>query len=190
MKKIILCLSVFLFTPVADAREIADVKFEETTHIPGVGNTLALNGLGIRYKFFFKIYIAALYLQEKSRDVKSVVETDAPKRMTMHFLYEEVEKEKLVDGWNEGFENNLSSEKLNSLKSRIDQFNSYFESMKSGEVIYLDYLPGKGTRVIIKGTEKGIVEGLDFNQALLSIWLGDEPVGEELKQQLLGVEVD
>ncbi len=86
MKKIILCLSVFLFFPIADAREITGVNFAETAHIPGIEDTLTLNGLGIRYKFFFKIYIAALYLQEKSSDVKSVVETDAPKRMTMHFL--------------------------------------------------------------------------------------------------------
>jgi hypothetical protein len=60
--------------------------------------------------------------------------------------------------------------------------------MKEGEVIHLDYIPGKGTAVIIKGQTKGVIDGHDFNQALMRIWLGDEPVGEKLKQNLLGGE--
>ena len=51
----------------------------------------------------------------------------------------------------------------------------------------LDYVPGSGTKVTIKGVEKGVVEGEDFNAALLDIWLGDEPADDDLKEAMLGL---
>jgi hypothetical protein len=182
-------LTVVLLSLIAPlhAADLADVHFEDQQKIPGVEQSLVLNGLGIRYKFFFKIYIAALYLSETDSDAGSVLASDAPRRMVMHFLYDEVSGDKLVDGWNEGFENNLSDEQLQALQPRIEQFNSLFETVSEGDVILLDYIPGQGTVVSIRGQRKGVIDGHDFNRALLSIWLGEEPVGEELKQKLLGV---
>ena len=186
MKKL-LCSLLFLFiTHTSMAAEIADVHFDDSITLPNANETLVLNGLGIRYKFFFKIYIAALYVKNKSTSAEEVVSAANARRMTMYFLYDEVAREKLVAGWNEGFENNLSSKQFNALKPRIEKFNAMFETMKQGEVIHLDYIPGSGTVVIIRGQQKGIVSGEDFNRALLNIWLGDYPVGEELKQSLLG----
>ena len=188
MKTLVLCFALYFIFSSVHAREIAGVDLPETLQIPDAEPLLKLNGLGIRYKVFFKIYIAALYLQDKSSDVQTILTSNTPKRISMHFLYDEVPKEKLINGWNEGFEDNLTAEQYSALKPHIDQFNGYFETMKQGEVVDLDYLPGKGMRVMIKGQEKGIIEGDGFYQALLKIWLGDEPVGEELKEQLLGIE--
>jgi len=61
-----------------------------------------------------------------------------------------------------------------------------FPSLKEGDVVMLDYLPGKGTRVTIKGKVKGIIKGKDFNRALLDVWLGNKPADEDLKQAMLG----
>jgi len=47
-------------------------------------------------------------------------------------------------------------------------------------------LPGKGTVVTAKGTEKGTIEGKDFADALFAVWLGPNPVQEDLKKALLG----
>ena len=170
----------------AQAREIADVTIPQTISIPSVEQSLTLNGAGIRYKFFFKIYIAALYVTQASHKADDIINSNGPKRMLMHFLYDEVPLEKLVDGWNEGFEDNLSKAEQKSLAADIKQFNQMFESLKAGDEVELDYLPGKGTRVTIKGVEKGVIKGAEFNRALLKIWLGEEPVTEELKEALLG----
>ena len=53
-------------------------------------------------------------------------------------------------------------------------------------VIYLDYIPGRGTRVTINGESKGLIAGRDFNNALLDIWLGEEPADKGLKKAMLG----
>ena len=50
----------------------------------------------------------------------------------------------------------------------------------------LDYVPGTGTKVSVNGAELGIVEGHDFNAALLRVWIGASPVDKDLKAGLLG----
>jgi len=104
----------------------------------------------------------------------------------MHFVYSEVDKDKLVEGWNEGFHGNLSPQQFAALQDKINRFNGMFDTVKSGDEIFLDYIPGKGTEVRIRGQKKGVIAGKDFNDALLAIWLGKEPVSDELRQELLG----
>lgn len=167
----------------AQAKKIAGVDIDD--NITLAGQKLNLNGAGIRTKFVFDIYVAAFYTNKAVKSM-SQVSDDAPMRMAMHFVYDEVSKEKLVDGWNDGFEDNLSDEKLKKLKSRIDLFNSFFETVHKGDVINLDYVPGKGTLIYINNKNKGLVAGSEFYQALLMIWLGEDPVGSGLKYALLG----
>jgi hypothetical protein len=105
--------------------------------------------------------------------------------MVMHFVYKEVSREKLVDGWNEGFDKN-SKASLPALTERIDQFNSYFDgSVKKGEEVVLTYVPGSGTEVVIKGETKGTVSGKDFMEALFKIWFGEYPADKGLKESIL-----
>jgi len=188
MKICKLILLACLLSPMVYAEEMAGVEFAESASFEGAEKTLKLNGLGIRYKFFFKIYVAALYVEKTSQDAGVLIMHPGAKRMLMHFIYDEVSKKKLVNGWLDGFEDNTSAEVFKALKPRIDQFNAMFETVHKGDVILLDYVPSKGTRVIIKGQEKGVIAGEDFNQALLKIWLGEDPVTEDLKENLLGMD--
>jgi len=187
----ILGFSLFLvFNGNIAAREIADVNLREQITVEAVDDVLILNGAGIRYKIFFKIYVGSLYLTEKQTSAKAILEGSKANRVAMHFLYDEVEKEKLVEAWLEGFEDNVTSEEFSALKDRLNTFNQMFSDLHKGDVVLLDYIPQKGTRVMIKGDVKGVIEGADFNRALLSVWLGKEPVTEELKDAMLGIEED
>ncbi len=177
-----------MFVATAQAVEFGGVQFPDTLKVKGSPVELRLNGVGYRTKFFFKIYIGALYLPEKSSSPQVILEQPGPKRIHMHFLYEEVEREKLVNGWNEGFENNNDEAALAELKDRIEQFNNVFPTLREGDEVLLDYIPHKGTRVTIKGNEVALIKGKDFYQALIKIWLGDEPADEDLKEAMLGIE--
>ena len=170
------------------AREIAGVKVAEQIEL--AGQTLQLNGAGIRSKFVFDIYIGALYVTHKSNKVKDILSATGPKRVMMHFLHDEVDKQKLIDGWLDGFENNHSSAEFEKLKPRLLQFNNLFVTANKGDVIVLDYLPGQGTRVSINNSLVGTVEGEDFNRGLLKVWLGDDPADDTLKDAMLGVSTD
>jgi len=183
MRLIILCC-LLLSSLTANAKEIAGVMVQETLQTEN-GTLLHLNGAGIRSKFFFDIYIAELYMEHPSSRVNEVIQTSGDKRIVMHFLYDEVEKEKLVDGWNEGFGNNSKAEVVATLQDRIDTFNGMFDDVKKDDTIVLDFIQDQGTMVTIAEQEKGVIPGKDFNDALLRIWLGEKPVTKDLKEKLL-----
>lgn len=168
----------------AQAKDISGLTLTEQLQL--AGQTLTLNGAGIRSKFVFDIYIGALYLKLTTNDPQQAINMPGPKRVLMHFLYDEVEKQKLTDGWTEGFENNLTQQEFLKLKPRLDNFNSLFVTVKKGDEILLDYEPDKGTSVIINKQLTGTIKGEDFNRALLKIWLGDEPADSDLKSAMLG----
>lgn len=177
--------AVMMLSVSANALEMEGVQIPETI-TQADGTQLVLNGAGIRSKFIFDIYIGQLYLKDKSSDANAVLSPDTGKRITMHFLYDEVEKEKLVDAWDEGFEDNGTKEQLKALEGQITEFNAMFDTVKKGDQIVLDYIPAAGTTVTIKGEKKGIIPGKAFNDLLLSIWIGEEPVTDDLKDSLLG----
>jgi hypothetical protein len=74
---------------------------------------------------------------------------------------------------------------IGALKARLDKFNAMIPDVKEGDQIEMTYVAGKGTIVTAKGTEKGVIEGKDFADALFSVWLGPNPVQEDLKKAVL-----
>jgi len=166
------------------AKEVAGVKVPE--QVPLANTALKLNGAGIRSKFFFKIYVGALYLPQKTQDAETAINMDGPKRLLMHFLYKEVEKEKLIEGWVDGFKNNHTRKQFDALKTQLEVFNALFVTVKRGDRIELDYLPETGTRVRINDQIKGSIPGKAFYSALLRVWLGEEPADSGLKAAMLG----
>jgi len=179
--------SLFIFALLsfnASAIEVGGVQFETR-----IANTdLKLNGAGIRYKFFFKIYAAALYVETPSTDANTVITQQGSKRLIMHIIYDEIERAKMVGSMVDGFEENLSSSEYKALKNRINSLLAEYQGVNENDVLMFDYTPNKGTTFSINGTNKVTIEGADFNQALLKIWVGDDPATSSLKTDLLGGE--
>ena len=169
----------------ATAREIAGVAIADQVS-QADGTVLQFNGAGIRSKFVVKVYLAMLYLENPHQESQAVIADPGAKQLIMHFLYKKVGKEDLVEAWNAGFAGNGSPAQLEALKAEIDSFNVMFAEVKKDERVVLDYVPGKGTIVTINNAEKGIIPGKEFNDLLLSIWLGDKPVTTKLREALLG----
>ncbi len=174
----------FMLSNVSGAVQIAGVGIPDEVRV--ADQVLYLNGAGIRYKFIFKIYVAALYLPKRTHEPTEALALKGPARVSMHFLYSKVAKRKLVDAWNEGFRANNDKRVMDAIAGRLADFNEMFDTVREGDQVLLDYLPGEGTRVTIAGRIKGIVPGMDFYRALLRVWLGPEPVKESLKKALLG----
>ncbi len=189
MKKIVfllLSMMISIYVPSVSAKKLGDLYFPDKVQIAGTSTPLQLNGAGYRTKFFFKIYAGALYTVKKAHSRDAVQALTGPNRVVMQFIYSEVARDKLIAAWQEGFEENNTTAQMKTLTSDIMRFNAMFPSLKEGDVVMLDYLPGKGTRVTIKGKVKGIIKGKDFNRALLDVWLGNKPADEDLKQAMLG----
>jgi hypothetical protein len=181
---IALVLGLTLLAPPAWGLEIGGVTLPETLTLDG--QTLVLNGAGLRKKFFVKVYAGGLYLTEKSRDAAEIIDADAPMVIRMHFIYDGISPEKLKGTWNEGFDNATGGNTA-PLKKAIDEFNGLFtEEVKEGDVYDLIYRPGGGVFLEVGGKAVGRVPGLDFKRALFGIWLGDKPADKGLKRGMLG----
>lgn len=176
---VLLCLGV---APLALAREIGGVNLADTVSVDG--KSLKLNGGGVRTKAIFKVYVAGLYLETPSKDAAAVVSSDQAKQVRLSLL-RSLGRTKITEAITEGFEKN-SKAQMGALKARLDRFNSMIPDLEKGDEIVLTYVPSKGTTVSAKGAEKGTIEGKDFADALFSVWLGPNPVQEDLKNAMLG----
>jgi hypothetical protein len=201
--RIIVALTILLSTTPLAAREVAAVNLPDTLTLAPPQPPLVLNGAGVRSKFFVKVYVGALYLPARTTSAETILRHTGPVAMHLHFLHSEVTKEKLVDAWNDGFNANLSEAERAGLKDRIARFNALFATVHKGDVIRLDYTPaaaatplaptarahglqGAATTVTINKEVRGTIEGEDFMQAWLRIWLGATPADADLRRALLG----
>src|SRR6478752_2096304 len=156
----------------ARAGEVAGVKIPDTITVEG--KTLKLNGMGLRKKVMFKVYVAGLYLESPSKDAATVVSSDQVKRMQLNVM-RSLKASQVTEAIEEGFEKNSKSQ-MGALKERLAKFGAMFADVKEGDQILMTYAPGKGTSVAVKGAQKGTVEGKDFADALFNVWLGPNPV--------------
>ncbi|ROR29843.1 chalcone isomerase family protein [Inmirania thermothiophila] len=186
IRSLVLLVTFLLAAPPAPAAvTVAGVAFAETARAAD-GSRLVLNGVGVRTKFFVKVYVAALYLPERSADPAAILARTGPRQIRMHFLYKAIDPERMAEAWREGFEANLAPGALEALESRIRRFVGLFGTMRRGDEVLLDYLPGEGTRVLVNGELRGTIPGREFNDALLAIFIGEHPATGALKRGLLG----
>ncbi len=167
---------------VAQAREKAGVTLPDTVTVDG--KALTLNGLGLRTKVMFKVYVAGLYLEKSTDDAGTVISSDQVKRVEMVML-RNLGRGKITDAIETGFEKN-SKDKLPSLKARLENFSSAIEDLKTGDKLTITYQPGKGTKVQSQSGKNIVVDGKDFADALFAVWFGKEPADTDLKTGMLG----
>ena len=165
---------------------INGIEIPDSVSLPDNGTRLTLNGAGVREKFFMDIYIGALYLENRMHDPAAILADTGHAGILMHFTYSEVSQEKIIAGWVDGLEANLTEERMQAIRPRLEKFNTLFRAVVRGDVIRIDYVPDSGTQVRINGEWRGSVAGNDFFRDLLRIWLGSSPVSKSLKYDMLG----
>ena len=186
MRKVLIALSLTVTLMIAavtvDAASLAGVTLPDSQQV--AEKSLLLNGLGLRSKMMVKVYVAGLYLEQKSSDPAAIMKSDTPKRIVMHFLYHP-SKSQMVDAFQEGFEDN-SPDALKTMKPDIDKLFGALQDMKAGDEMVFTYVPATGTTLAINGQDKLTIAGQPFEQALLSIWLGPKPPTADVKKGMLG----
>ena len=86
------------------AAELAGATLPDT--LSAGEKTLKLNGLGLRKKAMFKVYVGGLYLESPSKDAGGILASDQARAIRMHFL-RDLTKAQLVEAFQEGFEANV-----------------------------------------------------------------------------------
>ncbi len=171
----------------AQPAEIEGVKLEPTAQLGAAA--LPLNGAGLRTRAFFKVYLAALYVPQKSTDAAALLAQKGPRRLAITML-RNVDAPTFAGALNDGLKANHSEAQLAGWKAQIAALNASLEAAgeaRKGDLIHIDFAPETGTQVRVNGQPRGgAIAGEDFYTALLRIWLGDKPVDAGLKKGLLG----
>ena len=179
-----------LFGAPAQAVDVEGVTFEEKTRLEEAHQDLVLNGAGVRTKFMMKVYAIGLYLPEKNHHSDEVLGLKAPKRVVISILMHEITSDQFMNALRDKLKSDLTPAEMTAMQASLGQINDIMQSVKTlkkGQVVSLDFMPGHGTRVVVNGEIRGnYIPGDDFYRALLSGWIGDKPVSDKLKRALLG----
>ncbi|MFA6147654.1 MAG: chalcone isomerase family protein [bacterium] len=182
MRKLAIALSFLLLSSNVWALDVAGVKVSPT--ISSRQKTLTLNGAGIRKKLFIKVYVGSLYTERKVATPAQLLADPGEKLIRMNFVYKKVEKEKIVDAFAEGLENNSPAV---ARSPEAKAFLSWFKSdFVAGDTVDISLSPDGTVSATQNGKALGTARSPALVQGVLLIWFGEKPADNGLKKGMLG----
>ncbi len=167
--------------------EVAGVKLEDSLALRGT--PLQLNGAGVRYKAILKVYTAGLYMGRKASTTEEALAVPGPKRVAITML-RDIDANELGKLFIKGVEDNSPKSEMGQLIPGLLRMGQMFadqKQLKAGDTFTIDWLPGTGTLITVRGVpQPDPVKEPAFFNALLRIWLGPNPADWKLKDALLG----
>lgn len=171
-----------LFSPPLLAGQKAGVALPDQITLGG--SNLVLNGMGLREAYLVDIYVGALYLPTATRSSSQAINADVPKRIVMHFIFSKISRDQQIQAFRENLAKNPEAA---AVASKLEHMYGLMEEIHAGEEVVLDYVPGTGTTIRIRGRDKATVQGVDFMKVVWSFFIGPQPASAKLKTGLLGL---
>ncbi len=163
--------------------------------VTAYGQKLVLNGAGVRKRGYFKADVTALYLPEKTTSADAIFKLDGVRRIQLNilrrFTSSTITRIFLAD-----FKDHATDEEFKRLIGPIGQIGAAYANVKEvvkGDVVNLDWVPGRGWLATHNGRSLNEVDGkpLVINDKLayqiyMRMYIG-EGAPTELRNGLLGL---
>jgi hypothetical protein len=166
---------------------VGGVAFDATTKLGG--QTLLLNGAGLRANRFITAYAAGLYLPRAAATAEQVIAGTGAKRLQLRMLVD-VPTAELGKAVHTGVARNLPEASQGALADRLASFDAQLATLPRvhrQDRVDLDFVEASGMTVSVNGRSLGAaLVGGDFYDAVLLVFLGEHPVDGKLKAALLG----
>ena len=180
-----------LSVPAAQARDVNEPR--SGTAFADRSGDMSLLGVGLRTRTFLKVkvYAVGLYVADaalagplaahKGKTTspafyRDLVTGDFPKQVTMKFL-RAVSTDQIRDAFRESL--------AGADKARLETFLGNFGDTKAGDEYVIRWTPGVGLETTVAGQSKPAIDDKPFAAAVFAIWLGDKPVQEDIKKDLV-----
>jgi Chalcone isomerase-like len=175
-----ICCALVSCVAMLQASDVAAVSMPEV--VTANGRTLTLNGMGVGTKLFVRVYIIGFYLETKTTDARTAISVDEAKRISL-VMVRDVSRQQFVQAVEKGMIRNAGPA-MPALRARLDLLEHALPALQKGNVLDFTYLPGTGT--IVRGNGRELtIPGKDFDDALLSVWLGPDAANRILRHDLL-----
>lgn len=152
-------------------------------------NHLQLNGFGTRSKLWTEVYIQALYINTLSDNSEEILNSDSNMAIRLQITSSLVTSKKLSKSLQKGILKSIGEKNLPQFKLQLDLLEKLLnrENTNINDNFNLIYTPlDKSIWVYKNNILEGKIPGFEFKKAFFGIWLGKNPVDEELKTSLLG----
>lgn len=188
---------ILLFTFILSLN-LTTINAQKTLEIGGVtiprildfkGKKLTLNGVGQRSKMFTELYVQALYLSQLTQDANLILESDIEMAIRIQITSSLVTSKKLSKALSKGMEKSVGEEGMQKLIKEVKQLETLIgrEVTKAGDSFNLIYNPLDRSLWIYKNDKyEGKIESFEFKKAFFGIWISENPVDKNLKEELLG----
>jgi hypothetical protein len=176
---VLACLSLSF----ARAADLDGVAMPDTRMADGT--QMRLNGIGLRTFsiFHIPIYVAGLYLEQRSGDPDAILRSPERKLIDIEFL-RDVDAEEARKAWREGFERNCKTPCYLDPRD-IGRFLAAVPSLHKGDKTTLLFT-SNGVGVRLNEQSMGDIADPHFAEMMLATFIGPEPPTPRLKRQLLG----
>lgn len=175
------------FSVVAAPLEISGVKIDDPISVHGT--KLQLNGAGIRFKTVFKVYVAAMYVGKRASTPEEIYAAPGPKRLSITLL-RDIDSSEIGKTFAKAIEGPALKGEASRLIPELIKIEKKFlshEKLLAGENLTIDWVPGLGTVITVKGKPQGDpFSEIEIFNTLLGIWIGPYAADWKLRDALLG----
>lgn len=180
---IITVIFAFLAMPVSShALHVYGVQVDGSTIIDG--QTLHLNGFGLRTKMFGKVYIGSLYLTRQTAKAMEVINAPGVKLIRINFLHNRIQKDKFIEALNEAFVKNASGFASSADAQRF--YALFAKDFVKGDVLDMSFAADGNLSVSRNNQIVGSVASKSLQNAVLKSFVGLHPIDESVKTGMLG----
>ena len=179
-----------LAVAVPNGRARADVAEPRTgVRFPEKVGETTLLGVGLRTKTILKVkvYAIGLYVADAAiaGSLKGKVGADLYRELVWGDFPKEVHLRLVRDVSASQMQDSIREALERAARPRVDAFVAYFGDIKTGQEYVLRWAPGGTLETVANGVAKPPIADKDFAAAVFGIWLGDEPIQEDVKRELV-----
>jgi long-chain acyl-CoA synthetase len=170
----------------AAAATLAGVTLPDTYTVDG--QTLVLNGIGLRTLTIFRIraYVAGLYLPRQSHDAQQILTSSDPKVILLKFVHG-ASKARVERQYRAGEEANCGDGGCaSSDEAAFEHLVAVAPAVKPGDTSTYIFTP-QGVRVLANDRLIDAFNNRDLAYRLLAGFIGPHPPSAELRRELLGL---
>jgi len=166
------------------AKAVQFEGFEFPQEVKVENERLALNGLALRKVTFLEIrvLVAGFYLPQPTSEPSVIEKMEGRKQLRLHFL-KNVSAKTIATTWTEELMKNCVTS-CPEIKEKAAGLERLISDVKKNDLLEITF---EKDRLIfqLNGQKEGSIDGPEFALAFLRIWIGDHPINEDFKKDLL-----
>lgn len=150
----------------------AGVEIASMVRAEGQSRPWPLLGSALVHRSFIPFYGLALHGPSDAISQGEISQGLTPLQITLVWYANELPKAQVEAHFRELFEQVTDLETRQRAGPRLEKFIKLLPAAKRGRRIVFYYNPDGGTQVSVEGGRTGYFAGIEFNRALLAMWLG------------------